>query len=179
MAPRIGVMASAWLCGTPEGNMGSNLCELHLARARLPGRGVGTVSPVCQPCVVGRETPLLRVLGSLRSAGSGCPCLSATSFFHKPFYCHSLPAVFAFPTNLFRWLPFFFFCMFLYLRSLSVSCHLCPSVHLAVCPSVPGSGLALASTSASPISLSATLPPPLSPLSLSFFFFSDQDWLQF
>lgn len=24
-------MASAWLCVTPEGNMGSNLCELHLA----------------------------------------------------------------------------------------------------------------------------------------------------
>lgn len=79
MAPRFGVMASAWLCGTPEGNTGSNLCEFHLAHARLPGRGVGTVSPVCQPCMVGRETPLLRVLGSLRSSGSGCPCLLAMS----------------------------------------------------------------------------------------------------
>lgn len=81
MAPRFEVMAWAWLCGTPEGNTGSNLCELQLAHARLPGRGVGTISPVCQPCMVGRETPLLRVLGSLRSSGSGCPCLSATSLF--------------------------------------------------------------------------------------------------
>lgn len=81
MAPRFGVMASAWLCGTPEGNTVSNLCELHLAHARLPGRGVGTILLVCQPCMVGRETPLLRVLGSLRSSGSGCPCLSAMSLF--------------------------------------------------------------------------------------------------
>lgn len=164
-------MASAWLCGTPEGNMGSNLCELHLARARLPGRGVGTVSPVCQPCVVGRETPLLRVLGSLRSAGSGCPCLSATSLStNLSAAIVRLPSLLSQPTSLAGCL---FFCMFLCLPSLCVSCHLCPSVHLAVCPSVPGSGLALASTSASPISLSASLPPPLSPLSLSFFFFPD------
>lgn len=170
-------MASAWLCGTPEGNMGSNLCELHLARARLPGRGVGTVSPVCQPCVVGRETPLLRVFGSLRSAGSGCPCLSATSLLTNlstAIVC--LPSLLFQPASFAGCLFFFFVCFSI--RSLSVPCHLCPSVHLAVCPSVPGSGLALASTSASPVSLPASLPPPLSPLSLSFFF-SNQDWLQF
>lgn len=127
MVPRFGVTAWAWLCGTPEGNTGSNLCELHLPHARLPGRGVGTISPVCQPCMVGRETPLLRVLGSLRSSGSSCPCLLATSLFTNlstAIACLHL----CFSNNLFRWLAFF---VFRYLRSLSVPCHLCP-VFLAV-----------------------------------------------
>lgn len=158
-------MASAWLCGTPEGNMGSNLCELHLARARLPGRGVGTVSPVCQPCVVGRETPLLRVLGSLRSAGYGCPCLSATSLStNLSAAIVRLPSLLSQPTSLAGCL---FFCMFLCFRSLSVSCHLCPSVHLAVCPSVPGSGLYLCFPH---FTLSLSSPTSQPPLPFLFFF---------
>lgn len=157
-------MASAWLCGTPEGNMGSNLCELHLARARLPGRGVGTVSPVCQPCVVGRETPLLRVFGSLRSAGSGCPCLSATSLLTNlstAIVC--LPSLLFQPAS-FAGCLFFFFCMFLYplfvcsLPSLSF----CPPSCLSLCPWLwSGSGLYLCFPRFTPSLSSPTSQPPL------------------